>query len=49
VTQTHDHDGNIHRDFTCTADEKTGRITAKFTPELVDHGGKTRAIALPVF
>jgi len=32
----------IHRDFTCTVDEKNGRIAACFVAELVDHkGGRT--------
>lgn len=31
----------IHRDFTCTVDEKNGRIAACFTAELEDHEGKT--------
>ena len=31
-----------HRDFTCTVDERNGRITASFVVELVDKaGGKT--------
>ncbi len=30
----------IHRDFTCTVDEKNGRIAACFTAELVDHNGQ---------
>ena len=29
----------IHRDFTCTVDEKNGRITANFVAELEDHDG----------
>lgn len=29
----------IHRDFTCTVDEKNGRITANFVAELVDREG----------
>jgi hypothetical protein len=29
----------IHRDFTCTVDEKNGRITACFTAELHDDEG----------
>ena len=29
----------IHRDFTCTVDEKNGRITACFTAELEDEDG----------
>ena len=29
----------IHKDFTCTVDEKNGRITASFTAELEDHEG----------
>mgnify|MGYP001235196607 CR=1 FL=1 len=33
----------IHKDFTCTVDEKNGRITACFTAELEDqHGNWTR-------
>jgi len=33
----------IHKDFTCTVDEKNGRITACFTAELEDqHGNSTR-------
>lgn len=31
----------IHRDFTCTVDEKNGRIAASFTAELEDHDGNT--------
>lgn len=31
----------IHRDFTCTIDEKNGRIAASFTAELEDHEGNT--------
>lgn len=31
----------VHRDFTCTVDEKNGRIAASFTAELVDHEGNT--------
>lgn len=32
----------IHRDFTCTVDERNGRITANFVAELVDkEGNKT--------
>lgn len=32
----------IHRDFTCTVDEKNGRIAACFVAELVGHdGGRT--------
>ncbi|MFU7529240.1 nuclear transport factor 2 family protein [Qipengyuania sp. ASV99] len=30
----------IHRDFTCTVDAANGRITASFTAELHDVGGK---------
>lgn len=30
----------IHRDFTCTVDEKNGRITANFVAELVDKEGQ---------
>lgn len=29
----------IHRDFTCTVDEKNGRIAASFTADLEDHDG----------
>jgi ketosteroid isomerase-like protein len=29
----------IHKDFTCTVDEKNGRIAACFTAELEDHEG----------
>ena len=29
----------IHRDFTCTVDQKNGRIAACFTAELEDHDG----------
>lgn len=29
----------IHRDFTCTVDEKNGRITASFVAELYDADG----------
>ena len=29
----------IHRDFTCTVDQKNGRIVACFTAELEDHDG----------
>jgi hypothetical protein len=29
----------IHKDFTCTVDEKNGRITACFTAELEDDDG----------
>lgn len=29
-----------HRDFTCTIDEKNGRIAANFTAELEDHDGE---------
>lgn len=29
----------IHKDFTCTIDEKNGRIAANFTAELEDHDG----------
>lgn len=31
----------IHRDFTCTIDEKNGRIAASFTAELKDPDGNT--------
>jgi len=31
----------IHRDFTCTIDEKNGRIAACFTAELKDPEGNT--------
>lgn len=31
----------VHRDFTCTVDEKNARIAASFTAELVDHEGNT--------
>ena len=31
----------IHRDFTCTVDQKNGRIAACFTAELEDHDGGT--------
>lgn len=30
----------VHRDFTCTVDEKNGRIAACFVAELVDHDGR---------
>ncbi len=30
----------IHRDFTCTVDDKNGRIAACFVAELVDHEGR---------
>lgn len=30
----------IHKDFTCTVDEKQGRIAAVFTAELVDKQGQ---------
>lgn len=30
-----------HRDFTCTVDEKNGRIAASFTAELENHDGET--------
>lgn len=29
----------VHRDFTCTVDEKNGRITASFEAVLTDHHG----------
>lgn len=31
----------IHRDFTCTVDEKNGRIAANFVAELIDDKGET--------
>jgi ketosteroid isomerase-like protein len=30
----------VHRDFTCTVDEKNGRIAASFIAELWDHKGE---------
>jgi len=30
----------IHRDFTCTVDEKNGRIAANFIAELIDKKGQ---------
>lgn len=34
----------IHRDFTCTIDEKNGRIVASFVAELVDHDGNVTVL-----
>ncbi|MEO0411534.1 MAG: nuclear transport factor 2 family protein [Pseudomonadota bacterium] len=31
----------IHRDFTCTVDEKNGRIAANFVAEMIDDKGET--------
>lgn len=36
-----DYETIIHRDFTCTVDEKNGRICASFVAELVDADGNT--------
>ncbi|MEM1110954.1 MAG: nuclear transport factor 2 family protein [Pseudomonadota bacterium] len=34
----------VHKDFTCTVDEKNGRITANFVAELVDAEGNTTVL-----
>ena len=34
----------VHRDFTCTIDEKNGRIAACFIAELVDSDGNTTTL-----
>ncbi len=34
----------VHRDFTCTVDEKNGRITACFTAELEDEDGNVTTL-----